>query len=251
MSDNLFLFAAALLGGCINSVAGGGGLIVFPALIISGVPPLNANATNAAALWFGTLASTFAYRRSLLEEKNSVILLSLTSVIGGLIGSYLLLNTSSTNFAALVPYLMLTASLLFTFSQRLLKLFTVISKGRLPIAIVLLLQLAIATYGGYFGGGGGILMLAVLNMMGIQNIHTMNAIKTWLATCLNAVAIIYFSFAGAIFWHQAIFMAIASVIGGYSSAYFAQKLNPQLVRYFVIGVAFAMTGYFFLTPQSS
>ncbi|NJL09289.1 MAG: sulfite exporter TauE/SafE family protein [Calothrix sp. SM1_7_51] len=245
MYHNLFLFAAALLAGCMNSLAGGGGLIVFPALIISGVPPLQANATNTTALWFGTLASTFAYRRSLYEEKNLLILLSITSLLGGFFGSYLLLNTSPANFVALVPYLMLTATLLFTFSQPLLKIFS-ISKGRLPIAVVLFLQLAIATYGGYFGGGGGILMLAVLNMMGFKNIHAMNAIKTWLATCLNAVAIIYFSFAKTIFWYQAIFMAVAAVIGGYSSAYFAQKLNPQLIRYFVIGIAFAMTGYFFL-----
>jgi uncharacterized protein len=244
MTQNLLLFAAALLAGIVNGVAGGGGLIVFPALLLTGVPAVNANATNAAALWFGTAASTFAYLPELSNHRRELVLLSGCSVVGGVLGAYLLLHTSPANFAALVPYLMLIATLLFSFSQPLIKWLRL--KSRLPMFVILLLQLAIATYGGYFGGGAGILMLAVLNIMGIQNIHTMNAFKTWLATCLNAVAVVYFALAKTIFWPQAMMMAIAAVIGGYSSAYFARKLNPSWVRYFVIGVGFTMTGYFFL-----
>ncbi len=244
MTQNLLLFAAALLAGIVNGVAGGGGLIVFPALLITGVPAVNANATNAAALWFGTAASTLAYREELSTHRRELFLLTGCSVVGGVLGAYLLLHTSPANFAALVPYLMLIATLLFTFSQPLIKWLRL--KSRLPMFVILLLQLAIATYGGYFGGGAGILILAVLNIMGIQNIHTMNAFKTWLATCLNAVAVIYFALAKTIFWQQAMMMAVAAVIGGYSSAYFARKLNPSWVRYFVIGVGFTMTCYFFL-----
>jgi uncharacterized protein len=250
MTQNLLLLAAALLAGIVNGVAGGGGLIVFPALLITGVPAVNANATNAAALWFGTAASTLAYREELSTHRRELVLLSGCSLVGGVLGAYLLLHTSPANFAALVPYLMLIATLLFTFSQPLMRWLEqkqfMLSKARLPMFVVLLLQLAIATYGGYFGGGAGILMLAVLNIMGIQNIHTMNAFKTWLATCLNAVAVIYFAIAKTIFWQTAIMMAVAAIIGGYSSAYFARKLNPSWVRYFVIGVGFTMTSYFFL-----
>jgi uncharacterized protein len=246
MSHNILLLTTALLAGFMNSVAGGGGLITFPMLVIVGVPPLNANATNTVALWFGTLTSTFAYRQELSKQRKELALLSGISVIGGFFGSYLLLSTSPVDFAALVPYLMLTATLLFTFGQPLVQQLTGASRLRLPLIVILILQFAIATYGGYFGGGGGILILAVLNVMGIQNIHTMNAFKTWLATCLNAAAIIYFTSAHIVFWFQAIFMAIAAAIGGYGGVYLAKKLHPKWVRYFIIGVGFAMTGYFFI-----
>jgi uncharacterized protein len=238
----LFLFASALLAGTVNGVAGGGGLIAFPALIIAGVPPLSANATNAAALWFGTAASTFAYRHYLFKEETHFFLLTIISVIGGIIGSYLLLHTSSHSFAAFVPYLMLIATLLFTFNQLLLRWF---SQTRLPMAAISLLQLGIGIYGGYFGGGGGILMMAVFSIIGIKNIHTMNGLKCWLATCLNAVAILHFAIARQIFWLEAAVMAAGALIGGYGSAYIARKLDPSWVRYFVICMAWGMTAYFF------
>lgn len=245
----LFLLGAALLAGVMNGVAGGGGLIVFPALLLVGVEPIHANATSTAALWFGTVASSIAYRRELSTKRQELFLLSSTSVVGGIFGSYLLLHTSSKNFTALIPYLMLVATVLFAVNRPVMKWLkgsSNLKNIRLPIFLIMLLQLIIATYGGYFGGGAGILMLAVLNIMGIENIHKMNAFKSWLASCINAVAIAYFIFAEKIVWFEAIMMAVAAVIGGYASADIARKLPPSLVQYFITGVGFSMTVYFFL-----
>ena len=174
ISTSLSLFAAGLLAGILNGIAGGGGLIGFPALLFTGMQPINANATNTAALWVGTFASTIAYRQELIDGRKQLILLTAISVLGGIFGSYILLNISQSHFDALIPYLMLIATLLFAASQPLTTWLKTHGKKqdlRLPMVVILLLQLAIAIYGGFFGGGGGILMLAVLNMMGMKNVH--------------------------------------------------------------------------------
>ena len=249
------LFLAALGAGIINAVAGGGGLIAFPALLIAGVPPMYANATNKTALWFGTFASAVAYRRELSARRPEMFLLTITSMVGGLFGSYLLLHTPPQIFARLIPYLMLIATGIFAFKrlrlrfggkQWLLQHFSFINNSRLRLLVVVLLQLIIASYGGFFGGGAGILMLAVLNMTGIQNIHTMNAYKCWLATCINGVAIINLALSDAIIWDRAIVMGVGALIGGYGSAYIARKLNPVWIGYAIVGVGLSLSIYFFL-----
>lgn len=252
MEHLIILIPAALIAGMLNGVAGGGGLVVFPALLIAGVSPVDANATNTAALWFGTLASCFAYRRELItshqKSHQQLFWLTATSIAGGIGGSYLLLNTSSDRFSGLVPYLMLLATLLFIFSPSLMRH---LSNLQSPIFVVTFVQFLIAIYGGYFGGGGGILMLVMMQISGIKNIHTMNAFKSWLATCTNAVAIINFSFAQKIIWLQAIVMAIAAILGGYSSAYIARLLPTNLIRMFIICVGLAMTCYLFVNDFAS
>ena len=247
------LFTASLIAGIVNGVAGGGGLIAFPTLLISGIPSINANATNATALWFGTVSSTIAYRQEFKNQSNQrklLLLLSCVSIMGGILGSYLLLHTSPAKFSALVPYLMLIATLIFIFSQPLIKILNKRIQNsqqiRLPLTIILPLQLMIATYGGYFGGGSGILMLALLNLTGLLNIHTMNAYKCWLANSINAAAIIHFTFANKIFWFEALIMAVGAILGAYSSAYLARKLHPSWIRSFIIGVSLSMTCYFFI-----
>lgn len=250
MESIFFLFTASLLAGIVNGVAGGGGLIAFPALLISGIPSINANATNATALWFGTVSSTVAYRHEFSSKRRLLILLSCVSVMGGIFGSYLLLHTSQAKFSALVPYLMLIATLLFIFNQPLTKWLNKRNQKTaqisLPLTIILPLQLIIATYGGYFGGGSGILMLALLNFTNLQNIHTLNAYKCWLATCINAAAIIHFTFANKIFWFEALIMASGAIIGAYSSVYLARKLHPLWIRNFIIGISLSMTCYLFI-----
>ena len=250
------LFVAALGAGIINAVAGGGGLIAFPALLVVGVPPIYANATNKTALWFGTFASAVAYRRELSTPTRQLFFLTIASVVGGIFGSYLLLHTSPQIFARLIPYLMLIATGIFAFKrfitlnhptkQKLLQHFSFPTNSRLRLFVVVLLQLLIAIYGGFFGGGAGILMLAVLNMTGIQNIHIMNAYKSWLATCINSVAIINLALSDAIVWHQAMIMGIGALIGGYASAYMARKLNPVWIGYGIFGVSLSLSVYFFL-----
>lgn len=238
-----------MLAGMINGVAGGGGLIVFPTLLFTGMPPVQANATNAASLWVGTAASTVAYRQELVCLRRELLLLTATSISGGILGAYVLLHTPQATFVALIPYLMLSATLVFAFGQpciRWLRHSSVQAEYRLPTALALVLQFAIAIYIGFFGGGAGIIILAILELMGLKNVHTMNAIKTWLATCTNGVAVIAFIAAHAVLWSEAILMAAGALIGGYGSAAIARRLNPIWVRSFVISMGCSISLYFFV-----
>ncbi|GCE18601.1 sulfite exporter TauE/SafE family protein [Dictyobacter kobayashii] len=248
----LLLFLVAVIGGTLNSVAGGGSFFTFPTLIFAGVPPIPANATSTVALWPGSVAGAGAYRRELKEiDRRLLIVLVITSLIGGVLGAILLLITPPSIFTTLLPYLLLIATLLFAFSgpvTRQLRLRRIersaLSVGQLVgISIA---QFVIAIYGGYFGGGIGILMLATLALMGLENIHVMNGLKTLLATCINGVAVITFVVAGAVFWPEAIVMVVGAIIGGYGGAYYARKIDQKWIRLFVIVVGFAMTLYFFI-----
>ncbi|MDZ7962790.1 MAG: sulfite exporter TauE/SafE family protein [Aulosira sp. DedQUE10] len=247
---SLLLFTTAFIAGGLNAVAGGGSFITFPALIFTGVPPIIANATNNTALWVGALASAGAYRKDLGIKRPVFLLLCGISLLGGIIGSLALLYTSADVFEKLIPYLLLSATLVFTFGDTLrgwLQLHTQKSTpDSVPIFNLALAQLAIAIYGGFFGAGLGILMLATLSFLGIKNIHTINAFKAFLGSCINGIAIIPFIFAGVIAWQQAILMAVGGSLGGYLSAHYARRLKPQLIRKIVIFVAFSMTIYFFV-----
>ncbi len=244
------LFLAAMLAGVLNSVAGGGSFVSFPALIFTGVPAINANATNTVAVWPGTVASASAYRDALRWHRG-VLVLVMASLIGGVLGAVLLLRTPPATFVRLIPYLLLVATLLFTFGSSITARFRghvakTANLSWLAIVGLAIFQLAVATYGGYFGGGIGILMLAALSLMGMENIHEMNALKTVLASCINGVAVLTFIFAGTVFWGQAAVMVIGAIAGGYGGASFARRLDPLVVRRFVIVVGIAMTAYFFL-----
>jgi uncharacterized membrane protein YfcA len=246
------LFIAAILGGTLNSVAGGGSFIGFPALIFTGVPPIEANATNTVALWPGSVASVRAYRKELaVQNRRLLFVLGITSLIGGVLVDILLLRTPQSTFVRLIPYLLLLATLLFTFSKPITTLLReYIPRGDslswLTLLVVAFFQLIIAVYGGYFGGGIGILMLATLGLMGMENINEMNAVKTVLQTCINGVAVITFIVAGAVEWPQAILMVVGAIIGGYGGAYYARKIEQRWVRLFVILVGCSMTLYFFI-----
>jgi uncharacterized protein len=250
----LFLFFAALLGGTVNSVAGGGSFISFPALLFTGMAPIPANATNTVALWPGTAAGAVAYRNAFTSETRQLLppLLG-TCMIGGVLGAVILLRTPPATFLRLVPWLLLVATLLFVFSGRI----TTWIRGRtghtagdkkLPRGLFLsglFIQLVIAMYVGYFGAGTGILVLALLALLGMENIHAMNGIKTLLVSVANGVAIVAFVWAGVVVWPQALLMIVGAAAGGYGGAYWAQKMNPQHVRRLVIAIGFAMAAYFF------
>lgn len=247
----IFLFMAALFAGALNSVAGGGGFICFPALLFTGIPPIAANATNTAALWPGTVASAGAYRRELTGEAGRLLPpLIVTGLIGGVLGAHILLRTPQATFMRLVPWLLLGATLLFVASGRITTWIRGRSgDGRGPRLLMvggLLLELVIAVYIGYFGAGAGILVLALLALLGVENIHAMNGIKTLLVSVVNGVALITFIWAKVIVWPQALLMLVGASVGGYGGAYYAQKTNPQHVRWFVILVGFAMSLYFFI-----
>jgi uncharacterized membrane protein YfcA len=247
----LMIFVAAFLAGGLNGIAGGGSFILFPVLMFVGIPPIQANATNSIAVLPGTLASAGAYRSEFAKGRKFLIQVCVLGAIGGLAGAILLLKTPPEIFLRILPYLLLTATLAFAFSKKL----TVWMEQQqekfaklkvLRTAFVTILQLVVAVYGGFFGGGMGILFLASFALMGMTNINRMNAYKVLLTSCINAIAVIPFVIAGAILWQEGAIAAIGAIIGGYISAYYAQKIAPILVRRFVIVAGSTMTLYFFV-----
>ena len=248
----VLLFLVAFLGGTLNSVAGGGSFFTFPVLIFAGIPSIPANATSTVSLWPGSVAGIGAYRRELAGlDRRLLLVMATTSLFGGYLGARLLLITPSSIFEMLLPYLLLTATLLFTFSPILTRKLRMrriekASLGSKQLISISMIQCIIAIYGGYFGGGIGILMLASLGVMGMENIHVMNGLKSVLATCINGVAVVTFIVAGIIRWPEAVLMIIAATIGGYGGAYYARRIDQKWIRLFVIIVGFAMTMYFFI-----
>jgi uncharacterized membrane protein YfcA len=249
LHNAIFLFFAGALGGAINAVAGGGSFVAFPALMFTGVPPVSANATNTLALWVGVTASGGAYRNRLSISRRVMIPLIVTSVIGGLAGAFLLIKTPAQTFLKVMPWLMLGATLLFAFGKHLTGRIAAgissdASQGAIAGASVF--ELIVAVYGGYFGGGIGIMNLAMLAAMGMTDIHDMNALKVVLGGVINGVATVTFVITGAIVWPQAIVMTVGAILGGYFAAHYAQKLPQSWIRAFVILVGAAMTVYFFV-----
>ncbi len=251
LAQAAFLFGAAFLAGVLNAVAFGGSFISFPALLLTAMPPINANATNTAALWPGTVASTGAYRRVFSGEVRKLLPpLIVASLLGGLLGAGLLLRTPQATFMRLVPWLLLAATLLFVSSGRVsawvrARSVRLTGSTRLAMAGGVLLQLLIAIYIGYFGAGVGIIVLAMLALIGVQNIHAMNGMRVLLVSVANGVAIIAFIVAKVVVWPQALLMLVGAALGGYGGAYYAQKINPARIRQFVILLGFAMSAYFF------
>jgi uncharacterized membrane protein YfcA len=245
----VFLFVAGILGGALNAVAGGGSFVAFPALLLAGVPPIPANATNTLALWTGVTASGGAYRKRLDVPRRVLIPLLVTSFIGGIAGAFLLLRTPAHTFMRVLPWLMLGATLLFMFGNR-------IARGRassvgheantFAIAGASIFELVVAVYGGYFGGGVGIVNLAMLAAVGMTDIHAMNALKSVLGMAINGIAVLVFIAKGAIYWPHAIVMVAGALVGGYFGAHYSQKLPQAWVRNFVILVGAGMTVYFFV-----
>jgi len=244
----IFLFVAGVLGGALNAVAGGGSFIAFPALMFAGVPPIAANATNTVALWVGVTASSGAYRKHFDISRRVMVPLAVTSVIGGIGGAFLLLRTPANTFLHVLPWLMLGAPLLFLFGGRLARG----SKNGLAhdatvtaIAVAAIFELVVAVYGGYFGGGVGIMNLAMLAALGMTDIHAMNALKVVLGGIINAMAVVTFTVAKAIAWKPGVIMIAGAIVGGYFGAHYAQKLPQPWIRAFVIAVGTGMTVYFF------
>ncbi len=244
----VFLFVAGVLGGALNAVAGGGSFVAFPALLLVGVPPIPANATNTLALWTGVTASGGAYRKRLDVPPRVLIPLLVTSFIGGIAGAFLLLRTPAHTFMRVLPWLMLGATLLFMFGNRIARrrASSVAHEATTAaIAGASIFELVVAVYGGYFGGGVGIVNLAMLAAVGMTDIHAMNALKSVLGVAINGIAVLVFIAKGAICWPHAIVMIAGALGGGYFGAHYAQKLPQAWVRHFVVMVGAGMTGYFF------
>jgi uncharacterized protein len=237
--------AAAFAAGAINAVAGGGTFLTFPALIVAGISPIAANATSTAAVAPGALASALAYRQDVAGMGRSLLLgLVAISLVGGLLGAMLLLWTPESTFAHLIPWLLLGATLLFAGGRRVAT--AVRSRVEVGPKAILIGQFFIAIYGGYFGGGIGILMLGMMTVAGMTQVNQMNGVKTLLSGCLNAVAVITFAIAHTIVWAPAAIMAVAAIAGGYAGGAIARRVDPARVRALVIVIGVAMTLYFFV-----
>jgi uncharacterized membrane protein YfcA len=245
----MFLFVAGILGGALNAVAGGGSFVAFPALLLVGVPPIPANATNTLALWTGVTASGGAYRNRLDVPRRVLMPLLITSFVGGIIGAFLLLKTPAHTFLRVLPWLMLGATLLFVFGNRLARGHPSSVGHDATTAAILgasIFELVVAVYGGYFGGGVGIVNLAMLAAVGMTDIHAMNALKSILGMAINGIAVLVFIVKDAIYWPQGIVMIVGALVGGYLGAHYAQKLPQAWVRNFVILVGAGITVCFFV-----
>jgi uncharacterized membrane protein YfcA len=249
----LLLFAAGILGGALNAVAGGGSFVTLPALLSAGILPVHANAMSTVALWPGAWASVAAYRREIssLERKFLLVLVG-TSLVGGVAGAQLLLNTPQETFMRLTPYLLLGATLLLIVGRKLARLLqrwtprpgeAASTRTLVGLGVA---QFVFAMYGGYFGGGLGVLLLATLLLMGIESIHQMNGLKALLTTAIRGVAVLVFVLAGVIAWPETIIMIGGSIVGGYGGAEIARRADPRLVKGFTVVVGLVMTIYFFV-----
>ena len=243
------LFLAAVFAGIMNAVAGGGSFISFPALLFTGVPAVPANATNTVALWTGLIFSGGAFRHHLKVRRLVLLTLVSVSLVGGTIGAVLLLRTPAQTFMRVLPWLMLAATLLFIFGRKLIRPGANQVEHQLSVKTIVLaalFQFLVAIYGGYFGGGMGIVMLAMLTAFGMADIHEMNALKIVLSSSTNGIAVIVFIASRAVYWRQAIVMIVGASLGGYFGARYSLRLSQKWIRAFVITVGSVMTAYFFV-----
>jgi hypothetical protein len=245
----LLVFLAATVAGAINSIAGGGTLLTFPAIVWLGVPPVAANATSTVALWPGSFGSMWAYRGELAGARGWITWFTAPSVAGSIAGALLLLNTSASRFDEIVPFLVLGATLLFVLQRPVSRWLSRLGAefderpDALPRPSWLFLagQFAVAVYGGYFGAGIGILMLAAMGLIGMTDLHQMNGLKNLMAICINGIAAIYFAASGAVIWRDAVIMAAGAIIGGYLGARAARRMGRKFVRGFVVAIGLVMT----------
>jgi uncharacterized protein len=245
MSDLLVLGAAGFAAGVMNAMAGGGTFVTIPALVWTGTPSLVANASSTVALFPGQVASTWAYRQHLVSF-GAVCLrdLLIVSIAGGFAGALLLLLTSVRAFEAIIPWLLLVATLAFAFGRQA----GAVLRRHIRIGPpgLLALQFVLAIYGGYFGGGVGIMMMAVWSLLGSVDLRAMTPTRTLLVGAMNAVAVICFILAGAVEWPATLVMLGSAVVGGYAGARFALRMPSKLLRAVILLISSGMTLAFFL-----
>jgi uncharacterized membrane protein YfcA len=250
------LFVAGVVAGAINSVAGGGTLISYPALVAFGIPPVRANATNTAAVCPGAMSSAIAYRHDLPADRSLLTTLLLPSLFGGLLGAWVLAITPDRLFARIVPFLVLFATVLFATRDRFGRYLNPKRDGRGGVGKPgriwgFCFQFFVASYGGYFGAGIGILMLASLGLMGLSNIHRMNALKTLLGSLINGTALVYFIIRKLVVWPVALLMTAGTVLGGYVGARLAKRVDQRRLQMFIVVVGLAVSAWLFYKAGQS
>jgi uncharacterized membrane protein YfcA len=245
---------AAFGAGIINAIAGGGTLLSFPALMWMGVPPVIANATSTVAIWPGSFSGAVGFRRDLATLPRWLWWLIVPSLAGGIVGAILLLRTPEKTFERIVPLLILAATLLLAAQELISKRLKLFSQAHAHptfgwVLFAVVFQLLVSIYGGYFGAGMGILMLAALGLMGLRDLHQMNGLKNVLAICINGVAAIYFISRGAVIWGDVLLMAVSSIIGGFTGARLAHRLGRKFIRRAVVVIGLVMTVALFVKAR--
>ena len=252
----ILLLLAGLLGGAVNSLAGGGSFIVFPALLFAGVPPVLANASNTYAALPGYVSGAVGYWKSMAGSKDRMVIYGIIALIFGYVGAELLLVVSDEQFSKVVPWLMAFAVLSFIFGNRINAALRARGGGRtgmkaLGAALILALLAGVSVYGGFFNAGLGILLLAFLAMAGMRDIHAMNGLKLFISSTIALVAVARFVFSGTIDWYHGSIALVGVTTGGYVAARLAQHIPAQWIRMGVIVYGIAMTGYFFWTAYGA
>ena len=255
---------AAALGAAVNAIAGGGTLLTFPALVALGVPPLMANATNTVALAPGALTSLIGYRSRLEGLQRWALIFAVPSTMGGITGALLLLVTPADRFSRIVPFLVLGATALFALQGPVMRRVRAMNAGgAVPSAsggaafvpkhsvAALAYQFLVGVYGGYFGAGIGILMLAVLGFLGLTDIHRMNGLKNWGGFCINMIAAVLFAFSGLVDWTAALTMAAGAMAGGYLASRVAQRVPQVVVRRTIVGIGVAAGLWLWWAPMGN
>jgi len=250
----VFLLVTSVVAGMMNALAGGGTVLTFPVLLAAGVAPVAANATNAVALVPGSFTAGWGFRRELGPRSGRLLMFLLAaSLAGGLLGAWLVVIAGDALFRALVPWLILGATALFIAQEPLRRWRESRTSHRgatrledLDLWSLAIAQFVVAIYGGFFGAGMGILMLAELGFLGLTNIHQMNGLKNFAAVCINGIAALFFALGHHVVWPLVAPVAIGSVVGGYSGAWVAQRIGEARVRWMIVVIGLAIGGYMFV-----
>lgn len=241
----IFLFAAGFLSAVVNAIAGGGTFLTFGAMTLAGVPPVVANATSSVTQVPGYLTSALAYRNEIRKDLREALIIGGLSVIGGLAGALILLSLSNPQFRAIVPWLLLAATLIFAAGPWLKP--KSLSPDHPIKPVGMLAQFAVSIYGGFFGAGMGIMMLAVLGLSKGGDYHRLNAMKNFVSLLIAAVAIAVFVTGGVVAWGPALVMIPAGALGGYAGVWAARRVRQWIMRTLVVIVGLTLTWYYFTT----
>ena len=256
MVTEILLLVAGFVGGVLNSLAGGGSFVVFPALLAAGVPPVLANASNTYAALPGYISGAAGFWSDILKHRDRLLVYSIIALIFGWLGAEILLLVSNETFALAVPWLMLFAVALFAFGNRINRFVQSRAGGgsRMQAAgagLLLLLLALTCVYGGFFNAGLGILLLAFLALAGLTDIHAMNGLKLWISTLVALVAVVRFTLSGSIDWYHGSIALVGVTIGGYVAARLAHRVPTPLLRALVIVYGVGITGYFFWSTYAA
>ncbi|WP_343563017.1 sulfite exporter TauE/SafE family protein [Kiloniella sp. b19] len=245
MTEYAILFAAAFGAGALNALAGGGSFLTFPALVFSGVPVLAANATSAVSVFLGYLGSAVAFRQELANyDRGLLIRILLLSIVGGATGAFLLLNTPPDVFRGIVPWLLVIATALFAFQEQIKRLLK--SESKAGRGLEAAATYFVTTYGGYFNGGVGIIIIALFSFLGYRDLKATIGLKSAMSFVLTTASVVIYAFAGLIYWEFAAVMIIGTVIGGYCGSMIARYLPVSVLRAFIILVGVSLSIIFFV-----